>query len=710
MHFINMLLPTLEHFRILGYWIILAVAFWESTAFFGMLVPGVLLFPTVGFLAAHGFLHPVDAFWFCFAGTSGGYILSYFLGKKSEGLASGFKHFQNLSPQLESGKRILSKYGFWAMIPGRFIAIGSFIPFLAGFSDLSFRRFLVFVCASNAIGMTAYLMAGYFAGHAWIGLGIWSTKLGFFLFMITVILAIFLLARTFIVRGVWPLLVVLSSILGSMAEGTARNPTVRSFLDRHPQGAGFVSGRFDTSRFEGLPLTLLCLAMGYSVLLLGGLVQDLLASDPIVAADQRLAVLMLAFRTPVMLSVFLKVTLLGNWQIILGGAILLSIHLFMERKMDFLLPFWVAMGGCGFFTTGGKWLFQRQRPFDMTSLMEFSFPSGHSAYTACFYGFLAYFLIRQTKSRTRRVDLVFLWGLVLAAVGFSRLYIGVHYMSDVLAGGLLGLSWLLIGISIAEWKKSRQMPVEVGRSETAPAGRKVPYRGSILVSAGVILYLLVAMTYTPPYFRDLPHPVLSLESSDPLAPFDSRLMPRFTESITGTSQEPLSLILYVRDEESLVRYLEKAGWARADQVSFRSLARALKAALLNMSYPNGPVTPSFWNGAPLDIAFEKETAMHSIRQRHHIRVWKTGYRLPDGRLQYVGTASFDKGMNWLHMTHRIDPEIDRERQTLVEDCLGTNILSDFKEVAFVEPTAGSNFSGDLFFSDGKIAILYFNSK
>ena len=186
------------------------------------------------------------------------------------------------------------------------------------------------------------------------------------------------LIRTLIVRGIWPLTVVLSSIIRSMAEGAGRNPAVRSFLDRHPRGAGFVSGRFDPSRFEGLPLTLLCLAMGYSVLLLGGLVQDLLASDPIVAADRRLAVLMIAFRTPVMLSVFLKVTLLGNWQIILGGAILFSVYLFVERKRDFLLPFWIALGGCGFFTTGGKWLFHRQRPFDMTSLMEFSFPSGHS--------------------------------------------------------------------------------------------------------------------------------------------------------------------------------------------------------------------------------------------------------------------------------------------------------------------------------------------
>lgn len=312
---------------------------------------------------------------------------------------------------------------------------------------------------------------------------------------------IFLLIRTFIVKAAWPLVVAFSSILRSIVERAGKNPAVRSFLDRHPRSVRFLARRFDPAQFEGLPLMLLLLALGYSVLLLGGLVQDLLAADPIVAVDQRFAVFLLAFRTPVILSVFLKVTLLGNWQVILGGAVLFSFYLFMERKRDFLLPFWVAMAGCGFFTTGGKWLFHRQRPFDMTSLMEFSFPSGHSAYTACFYGFLIYFLIRRARNRSQRVDLFFLWAFIATAVGFSRLYIGVHYLSDVLAGGLLGFSWLLIGINLAEWRKAGEIPVEAVQPEDFPAGRNKRHRGLIFLALGVLLYLFVAATCTPPYFR-----------------------------------------------------------------------------------------------------------------------------------------------------------------------------------------------------------------
>ena len=367
------------------------------------------------------------------------------------------------------------------------------------------------------------------------------------------------------------------------------------------------------------------------------------------------------------------------------------------------MPFWFSLGGCGFFTTAAKWLFQRQRPFDMTQLMEYSFPSGHSTYTAFFYGFVIYFFIRQTGNRGRRIDLVFLWAGIVAVVGFSRLYLGVHYLSDVLAGVLLGFSWLLVGVSLVESRKARRLQ---GRLEEGPtvANRKHTWDYAFLV-AFAVLYLFVASTYTPPYFKETAIQTLLQEERNPFAPFDSGKLPKFTETITGTPQEPLSLMIFAKDAENLIEGLRKAGWEKADPVSFGTLRKSFYAALMNRSYPNAPVTPSFWNAVPLDLAFEKETALRSIRQRHHIRLWKTGYEMPDGSLQYVGTASFDKGIHWLHFSHRIDPAIDVERKTFVEDCLKAGVASMVQDAQFVAPSMGANFSGDAFFSDGKIAVL-----
>jgi membrane protein DedA with SNARE-associated domain/membrane-associated phospholipid phosphatase len=699
-HVIEMLLPTLQHFPILGYWVILALSFWQSTVFIGMVVPGELLFPAIGFLAASGTFDPIDAFWFCFVGALAGYCLSYYLGIRGEGLAS---RFNRLSPQIEHGKRLLSRYGLWAMIPGRFMTIGALIPFLAGFARLPRLRFLLFAAAGNAVGIGGFLLAGAFAGHAWVGFGLWSGRLLFFAAALALTAAVYWIARTLVVKGAWPLAIVLSSIFRSMGQGALSNPHVESLLKRHPRITRFLAERFDTRRFEGLTLTLLSIGLAYSLVLLGGLVEDLVTADPIVGVDRRLEALLLVFRTPALLAAFVKVTLLGNWQIILGGAVLFSLYLFLVKEKDFLLPFWVSLGGCGFFSTAGKWLLHRQRPFDMTRLMEYSFPSGHSTYTAFFYGFLIYFFARQAKDRTRRINLVFLWAGITAAVAFSRLYLGVHYLSDVLAGMLLGISWLLAGIGLVELKKARKPRDESGGT---PIEDKRKQRwGYALLAAFACLYLFVAATYTPPYFREpAPQAPLGVEA-DPLASFDSGHLPRYTETITGSPQEPLSLMIIVKNEALLVESLKKAGWEKADPVSLRTLAKAFYAALRNRSYPSAPVTPSFWNAAPLDLAFEKETALRSIRQRHHIRLWKTGYRMPGGSLQYVGTASFDKGVKWLHFSHRIDPAIDAEQKTFVEDCLKAGIVSSVKTVPFVAPSMGANFSGDAFFSEGKIAVL-----
>ncbi len=704
MHLIDMLLPTLQHFRILGYWVILALSFWQSTVFIGMVVPGELLFPAIGFLVANGTFDPIDAFWFCFAGALGGYALSYYLGIRGNDLAARFKR---LSPQIERGKQLLSRYGLWAMIPGRFMTIGALIPFLAGFARLPRLRFLFSALVCNAVGIGGLLLAGYFAGHAWVGFGLWAGRFLFFVATLVVIATVYWIARTLVVRGAWPLAIVLSSIFRSMGRGALSNPHVESLMKRHPRITRFLAERFDTRRFEGLPLTLLSIGLAYSLVLLGGLVEDLLTSDPIVAVDKRLEALLLVFRTPRLLGAFVKVTLLGNWQIILGGSVLFSLYLVLVKEKDFLLPFWISLGGCGFFTTVGKWLFHRQRPFDMTQLMEYSFPSGHSTYTAFFYGFLIYFFVRQAKERTRRINLVFLWAGVVAAVAFSRLYLGVHYLSDILAGMLLGFSWLLVGISLVELRKTRKPQDESGGT---PIGdKRKQHWGYALLAAFACLYIFVAATYTPPYFREPAAQAPLREETNPFAPFDSGHLPRYTETITGSPQEPLSLMIFARDEGNLAAALRKAGWEKADPVSLRTLRKVFYAALMNRSYSNAPVTPSFWNAAPLDLAFEKETGLRSIRQRHHIRLWKTGCRMPDGSLQYVGTASFDKGVNWLHFSHRIDPAIDVEQKTFVEDCLKAGIVSAVKYVPFVAPSMGANFSGDAFFSDGKIAVLKIDS-
>ncbi len=124
----------------------------------------------------------------------------------------------------------------------------------------------------------------------------------------------------------------------------------------------------------------------------------------------------------------------------------------------------------------------------------------------------------------------------------------------------------------------------------------------------------------------------------------------------------------------------------------------------NRQYLNAPVTPSYLNAKPQDLAFQKPTDANTLKQRHHTRVWRTDYVLPDGRPIWVATASLDDGVKFAGPaklpTHHIDPNIDAERSFIAQS-LG--VPSDLIQV--VNSQLGRNASGDPFYTDGKAIII-----
>ena len=126
----------------------------------------------------------------------------------------------------------------------------------------------------------------------------------------------------------------------------------------------------------------------------------------------------------------------------------------------------------------------------------------------------------------------------------------------------------------------------------------------------------------------------------------------------------------------------------------------LKAYLLDQSYPTAPITPMFWNSYVNDFGFEKPTASNKIRERHHVRFWKTNYKTNNGDFLYIGTTSLDAGIKWF-VTHKINPNIDAEREYLLNDLMKAVKIETVDKIQFVDPKIGQNFTGDLFFTDGK---------
>jgi undecaprenyl-diphosphatase len=112
-----------------------------------------------------------------------------------------------------------------------------------------------------------------------------------------------------------------------------------------------------------------------------------------------------------------------------------------------LLP--VVLGGAELLNLVLKLSFHRPRPeVAFVQLDTYSFPSGHAMISTAAYGALAYLAWGPLRTPRRRLILVAGTTLLVALIGFSRLYLGVHYLSDVLAGTAGGLFWLAVSIAL----------------------------------------------------------------------------------------------------------------------------------------------------------------------------------------------------------------------------------------------------------------------
>jgi len=186
-------------------------------------------------------------------------------------------------------------------------------------------------------------------------------------------------------------------------------------------------------------------------------------------------------------------------------------------------------------------------------------------------------------------------------------------------------------------------------------------------------------------------------------------LPNRAETLFGTQTEPINGV-FVGKEDHLFSLLTKAGWERLDPLSANSLWRVLVAIIQGTPDHHTPGTPTFWNTRIDTYSFQKLTLIPSIKERHHLHVWKTSLITERGDSIWFGTAHFDKGIKLTSRiivpTHAIDPAIDKERDDIKADLIKTGLIQRLDTFQVIEPTLGKNTVGDTFFTDGKAYIFF----
>lgn len=247
--------------------------------------------------------------------------------------------------------------------------------------------------------------------------------------------------------------------------GWARFHPIRAQAkQRFPRLYAVVAARLEPRRFLGLPLTLLVVGAAYAAGLFGELLLELRQADEVLRFDRSVSAIFDGWRDGILTRLMLWVTAFGDTPTLVAVSLAATGLLWGHRRQDVLLPLWIAIVGAQATTWIGKYVIERQRPEFLTPATAFSpsFPSGHATGAMAVYGFLAYVVARDIGSPARRYDIAY-WTLVLVAlIGFSRIFLTVHYASDVAGGFLVGGFWLLVGFTLAEWRRGGPKPAAGG--------------------------------------------------------------------------------------------------------------------------------------------------------------------------------------------------------------------------------------------------------
>ena len=246
----------------------------------------------------------------------------------------------------------------------------------------------------------------------------------------------------------------------SMWERFAASAIARTLWQTSPRFWRFLSQRLSPDGYLGLHLTIGFIISFIAFVTFGNIAEQVVEAEGVVRFDQALATALHQNANALTVTLFHLITNLGGLMatIVIGLGVALWLYISQHKRL--LISWTVAIIGNSILNMLLKLAFQRARPsFENPLLVEsfYSFPSGHAMGSVVMYGMLAYILsVLVADLRWKRMALACITIWFVLFIGFSRMYLGVHYFSDIAAGFVAGLGWLTIVITGTEVARRRQ--------------------------------------------------------------------------------------------------------------------------------------------------------------------------------------------------------------------------------------------------------------
>lgn len=579
--------------------VVLLVACAESLAVVGTLVPAAIVMFGAGALVGAGALPLWPTLLVAAAGAIVGDSLSYELGRAREPQLRGWRLLQRHPAALARAEDFLQRHGSMSVLLARFTGpLRAFVPLLAGFARLPRQRFYAVNAVSALLWAPAHILPGVLFGASLTVAEAVSGRLAVLLLLLLLLVWLATWLVPVMLRWTLPRLAVLRDLAVTRArdrDGRVARWTLMLLDPARPGSPALLAG------------TALLLGSGW---LFFGVLEDVVAKDPLVQLDLSVFQFLQGLRTAPVDQFMVSVTEMGSVGVLLPLVAVVAAWLSWRGWRRTAL-YWLGVAAFGeVLVQLLKFTLGRHRPIDLYSGVErFSFPSGHATVTTVLLSFLGFLLARR-QPLPIRMGLAAAAAVYIGAVALSRLYLGAHWMSDVLGGMSLGLAWVALVAT-----------VYTGRGvdrEFAPRELLLVVIGCLALFGTVSIHRSgaadLARYQSPPAAQ-----VLAVNDW-----LDSgwRQLPAQRFEVAGEPGEPLPL--QWGDEAATVQMrLVQAGWQPA---TGWTVTGALGWLAGTTPWQVLPVLPRFDRGQPARLVFQRLDPQRSD-ERQVLRLWRAGFDL-----------------------------------------------------------------------------------
>jgi len=593
-----------------GFWVFL-MAFVESLAFVGILVPGIIILFGLGALVSLGALDMWPIWAWGSVGAFCGDIVSYAVGRRYRNHLPEVWPFSRFPRMLERGRDYFNVHGPKSVVVGRFIGpLRPVIPVTAGMLGLAPRRFLLVDIPACVVWTPAYLIPGMLFGAS---LEVASEYAGR--------LSLLLIIGAMVLWFTWWIIWTAYEFLASRSARWMRH--VIRWLRRHPVFSRIAGPLLDSSQPEVLSITM----MGLLLVLIFWAIVILLFLAPFSASpqsiDQSIQAYALTLRNHIADPLMVAVTQLSRLWVLIPTSMAVLLWLIGAGRQKAALHWLVAMGGGVVLQIMLDWSLRATPLLIETGIEGVHVPSAALTLATVVLGYFAVMVAREIKRRKRKWPYV-ITGLLLSLLVLARIYLGLDWFSGALLGVALGMAWtFVVGIAYRQ------------RAVRAFSG----------MAASLIFFGMLATTFAWQVTENLERDVAAVRLPLPKVEITARdwwdrdwaLLPRERAFSSAVAARELNF-QFAGSPATLARVLAGHGWQEAESANWRWVLLSMNPEANEMTLQ--PLKRDY-------LGHADELLLHRLggdpNRQETLRIWDSGFRLkPGGRILYVGQVNTEE--------------------------------------------------------------------